>query len=235
MISRKKLLAVLSDTHALLVLPVAVSDLCWVRLRIGKVWEEWDKDAEHLWPVLSSSGTESSLHSRRTITGSCSLWRLLVCSSRSCTGDLWVQFPAPFSGSHCWWGWFCLVRSSAFSLQGHFSFPLATVWFSHNLSTSNLFSRVKQQSLCPPNSWVICKFWLQLTGEKVPPSVLPPQAERRQSAAQEQCSLAPTSSLHSILHARVNSLFALTVAWKWEPWAALSFHGFPVSQHSQHT
>ena len=48
MISRKKLLAVLSDSYALLVLSVAVSDLCSVRLRIGKVWEEWDKDAEHL-------------------------------------------------------------------------------------------------------------------------------------------------------------------------------------------
>lgn len=37
MISRKKLLAVLSDSYALLVLSVAVSDLCSVRLRIGKV------------------------------------------------------------------------------------------------------------------------------------------------------------------------------------------------------
>lgn len=60
MISRKKLLAVLCDTHASLVLPVAVSDLCWVGLRIGKVWEGGDKGEEHLWLVLSSSGTGSS-------------------------------------------------------------------------------------------------------------------------------------------------------------------------------
>lgn len=60
MISRKKLLPVLCDIHVSLVLPVAVSDLCWVGLRIGKVWEGGDKDEEHPWLVLSSSGTGSS-------------------------------------------------------------------------------------------------------------------------------------------------------------------------------
>lgn len=88
MISRKKLLAVLSDNSRLARSVVAVSDLCRVGLRMGKVGEGGDKDEELLWLVLSSPEIGSSLHSRRTITGSCSHWRLLVCSSRSCTGDL---------------------------------------------------------------------------------------------------------------------------------------------------